>query len=240
MRYLAFFLIFLIPCLPARSLEGDGAAASSSSIDELKDQQLFFKEHGYLWIKDFFSSEQVALIQEYATDVCVEAKRILACNEITGKSVIASLIVVPEASNPYQVCRAEDLLSFSPEFLDFVESTITSYLGDLHDEPYALLKDKFNFKWPGGGAFPPHQDFPAFEAFGASEHVTVMIPIDPATLENGCLRVARNWRETFADDPDIDQAMLDEGHAVLPYVKGGSLHGSIQPHRSQKKNHYTE
>jgi len=111
---------------------------------------------------------------------------------------------------------------------------LTFYLGLLLNEPYVLFKDKLNFKWPGGGAFPPHQDFPAYEMFGPREHVTAMVCIDPATLENGCLQVAKNWRETFSKEPALDPEELEAGHAVLPYVLGGKKHGSIQSEYSDK------
>lgn len=185
--------------------------------DERLEQKAFFQENGYLWIKNFFSPEQVQLLQNWIEDTNTAAQALLKLTHDLGNLPAETLVVVPEAGNPLQVCRAEDLCTSYPDFYHFVMGTINSYIGYLLDEPYVLFKDKINFKWPGGGAFLPHQDFPAYEYFGPREHVTAMVCIDPATLENGCLQIAQNWRE---------------GSTILPYITGGKAHGSIQPEYS--------
>ncbi len=196
---------------------------------EWKEQQTFFRENGYLWIKNFFSPQQVYALQKWADDVHTAAQTMLKLTQdgsttlkFLQKNIPGTLIVVPEARNPLQACRAEDLLTCYPDLYHFIMGTVTNYIAYLQGEPYVLFKDKLNFKWPGGGAFPPHQDFPAYELFGPREHVTAMISIDPATLQNGCLQVAKKWRSTF---PDLQ---------VLPYIEGGPNHGVIQPEYSQK------
>ncbi len=212
----------------------------ASNIQEWNAQKEFFQKNGYLWIKNFFSKEQVQLIEGWADDIHSASQKIISLMQSSGKTseyftqMPGTLIIVPESKNPGLACRAEDLLTCYPDLHHFIVGTVTSYIGRLMHEPYVLFKDKINFKWPGGGAFLPHQDFPAYEPFGPREHVTVMVSIDPATLENGCLHVAKNWRETFAGDPALDSAQLEAGRAVLPYVTGGSAHGSIQPEYSKK------
>jgi len=59
----------------------------------------------------------------------------------------------------------------------------------LDDEP-VLFKDKVNFKMPGGRGFAPHQDIqPGWDTY-APYFISVLIAIDPNTVENGCLEVA--------------------------------------------------
>jgi ectoine hydroxylase-related dioxygenase (phytanoyl-CoA dioxygenase family) len=178
------------------------------------EQKVFFQENGYLWIKDFFSIEQVQLLQNWADEIHRESEATLQLPEEISQSLSGTLVIVPEAKHPKQACRAEDLCTIYPELYHFVRGTVTAYISYILDEPYVLFKDKINFKWPGGGAFLPHQDFPAYENFGPREHVTAMVCIDPATLENGCLQVAKNW---------------NQGNTILPYVTGGPSHGSIDP-----------
>ena len=96
------------------------------------------------------------------------------------------------------------------------------------EEPYVIFKDKLNFKWPGSGAFPPHQDFPAYENFVPRSHITAMITIDKATLSNGCLHVAKDWKNTFSKISAIDQKKLASGQATIPFVEGGEQHGTIE------------
>lgn len=209
--------------------------------DEWQKHKAFFKEHGYLWIKDFFSDEQVKMLRSWADEVNCESQAILTLSKQAGilPSEIASripgaLIVVPESRDPLLACRAEDMLTCYPTLFHFVSGTISSYIDHLMDEPYILFKDKINFKWPGGGAFLPHQDFPAYEFFGPREHITAMVSIDPATIENGCLYVAENWHANFIGAAGVDQEALSSNRAVLPYVVGGKEHGSIQPEYSAK------
>ncbi len=235
---LVCFICLVLPCfgfLPPPKV------ADSSTFSEWQEHQEFFKENGYLWIKNFFSTDQVLLLRNWADEVNEAAESLLALAQATGQSIghfsqsiPGTLVVVPESRNPLQVCRAEDMLSCYPDLHFFIAGTITSYLHSLLGEPYVLFKDKINFKWPGGGAFLPHQDFPAYDLFGPREHVTAMVCIDPATLENGCLHVAKHWRSTFADDSSIDAESLRKGRAILPYIVGGSAHGSIQPKYHEK------
>jgi len=230
MRYLCLFLMIAVQCC-AVSIP----AEKPTTNEEWQEQMVFFQENGYLWIKDFFSADEVERIRQSAEDINTQSQNILSLVQKGELSnFYETLIVVPEVSNPLQVCRAEDLLGFFPDLNEVVERGVTAYLEELLNELYVSFKDKLNFKWPGGGAFPPHQDFPAFEYFAPREHITAMVPVDPATVENGCLYVAKNWRGTFAGDATLDLEKLERGCAVLPYVEGGSLHGSIQPQYVEK------
>ncbi len=213
-----------------------GNPSSKTDQEKWEDQKEFFQKNGYIWIKHFYSPEQVLLLKNWANAIHEDSQTLLEISKNTGCSlqslaqkIPGALIVVPESKDPSKICRAEDLLTCYPDLHQFVFGTLTTYLRSLLNEPYALFKDKINFKWPGGGAFPPHQDFPAFEVFGPREHITAMVCVDAATLENGCLFVAQNWQETFAKEPEMDPVLLEKGVAILPYVIGGKNHGSIKP-----------
>jgi ectoine hydroxylase-related dioxygenase (phytanoyl-CoA dioxygenase family) len=179
-----------------------------------QEQKAFLETNGYVWIKNFFSPEQVRLLRNWTDAIKQDTDILLQLPAEKGNSLAGTLIIVPEAKNPQQACRAEDFCSVYPDLHHFIRGTVTAYIAYLLGEPYTLFKDKINFKWPGGGAFLPHQDFPAYDNFGPREHVTAMISIDPATLENGCLQIAQNWQE---------------GRKVLPFIIGGPAHGSIEP-----------
>ncbi len=54
----------------------------------------------------------------------------------------------------------------------------------------ALFKEKINFKLPGGGGFEPHQDIqPGWDEY-APYFISVLVTVDPSTVENGCLELA--------------------------------------------------
>ena len=61
---------------------------------------------------------------------------------------------------------------------------------DYFNDKYSLFKEKVNFKLPGGGAFKPHQDFPAWTDLPPKDYITIGIPLDNMTIENGCLYMA--------------------------------------------------
>jgi len=212
---------------------GFGASSDQAYWETQKEE---FLEKGYVWIKHFYSPEQVLLLRNWAETIDEDALSLLSISNMTGVSlqtlaqnIAGALIVVPEASDPSKICRAEDLLTCYPDLYWFTSGTLATYLGKMLQEPYVLFKDKINFKWPGGGAFAPHQDFPAFEFFGPREHVTAMVCIDSATVENGCLYIAQNWKESLKNDFPVEN-----GDFVLPFEEGGKNHGSILPRVCEK------
>ena len=65
-------------------------------------------------------------------------------------------------------------------------------------ESKVLFKDKINFKKAGGSGFEPHQDAQAsWERYNHSIHITAMMAVDAANIENGCLEVVSNEQPWF-------------------------------------------
>lgn len=54
-------------------------------------------------------------------------------------------------------------------------------------EPAVLYKEKVNYKLPGGAGYAPHQDAPAYPF--VAKHVSCLVAIDDAKIDNGCLEV---------------------------------------------------
>ena len=108
-----------------------------------------------------------------------------------------------------QLCRIENLLDYHQGINELArgEKTI-ALLSQLMGEPACLFKEKINVKLPGGNGFTPHQDAPAFISFKQTYHITMMVAIDEATIENGCLRIATNYQE---------------GKHTLPQKQDGSI-----------------
>ncbi len=230
MRFFLFLLSISCLCFAQRTTD-----------ERVDARKAFFKRHGYLWLKNFYSPEQVKLLQEFANRIDQDSQKLIELSECSGlslqrlaKEIPGSLIVVPESKNPKKACRAEDFLSVYPDLHRLVTGTITSFIGSIFNEPFTVFKDKINFKWPGGGAFSPHQDFPAYEFLGPKEHITAMICIDEASFQNGCLYIAEDWLASFEEDDSLDMGALQEGRAILPYNIGGKDHGSIQSRYVEK------
>ncbi|MDE1462456.1 phytanoyl-CoA dioxygenase family protein [Spartinivicinus poritis] len=140
------------------------------------------------------------------------------------------LVRVPELDNPNQLCRVEYLAGASTwyrnELVPELARLIETHLG----QPVSLFKDKCNFKRPGGGAFPPHQDIVAYRHFGSWYHVTAAVLLDEATEENGALHMATRWDvpDSLAKEAvnwvDTPRGLLP----MLPSYQGGCRNGDIQ------------
>jgi hypothetical protein len=109
--------------------------------------------------------------------------------------------------------------------------------GQLFGEPALLFKDKINFKLPGGGGFEAHQDVQAGWARYGQLHITALISLDPATLENGCLEMAASVHDRgllgseWAPLNDADLAGV-EFQPITAEPGDAVFFDSFAPHRS--------
>jgi hypothetical protein len=122
--------------------------------------------------------------------------------------------------------------SSDPKLLAIVESIL--------GEPACLFKEKLIFKPPGVLGYNLHQDIPRYWEGFPRTFLTVLIPIDPTTTENGCTEVFSGYHHGFlspAGRPDLymlpDEA-VDPARRVKLIVDPGDVavfHG-LTPHRS--------
>jgi len=135
-----------------------------------------------------------------------------------------------------RLCRSEN---FTP-FHDGLRALLTT--GPMLDtasallgEPAVLYKEKVNYKLPGGAGYAPHQDAPAYPFVAA--HVSCMIAVDDATVDNGCLEVVsgRHYDVLPMDDVGCVRADVVEqlDWAAVEVRAGETLwFHSRTPHRS--------
>lgn len=117
---------------------------------------------------------------------------------------------------------------------DPIRSVLRRLLGA---EP-AVFKDKLNYKLPGSSGFAAHQDVQAGWAKYTPSHVTVLVSIDEATEESGCLEVAPgSGREGLIGDEwtPIEGDLLDAlRFDKLPTRPGDAIaFDSYVAHRSE-------
>ena len=97
--------------------------------------------------------------------------------------------------------------------------------------------EKINFKKPGGDGFKPHQDSQAGWDTYADFFISVLVCIDEATIENGCLQIvggehSKGLYTSFEPIPDDEMAKMD----VIPVpTKPGDVifFDSFAPHSSE-------
>jgi hypothetical protein len=135
-----------------------------------------------------------------------------------------------------RLCRSENLIPFHEGLRELLTTgALVDAASALLGEPAVLYKEKVNYKLPGGAGYAPHQDAPAYP-FVAS-HVSCMVAVDDATVENGCLEVVSGAHaEVLAMDeagcvhPDVVATM--EWDAVEVRAGQTLWFHSRTPHRS--------
>jgi 2-aminoethylphosphonate dioxygenase len=91
--------------------------------------------------------------------------------------------------------RIENFSPFHSGFDQLIrDGALARWIGALMGGAVVLFKEKINFKMPGGGGFKAHQDQQAGWSRYAPVFGTAMVTLDPATLENGCLKIAAGRR----------------------------------------------
>jgi len=144
---------------------------------------------------------------------------------------------------PKILCRMENFAQYNPG-LNFIMNgdKLPKMATDLFGEASILYKEKVNFKYPGGDGFTPHQDVAAgWWMYNQTLHISCLVSIDAATIENGCLEVVSGrhrdgmlspeWKEL---DAETTSGMKFE---YVPTKPGDVLFfDSYVPHKSAPNN----
>ena len=186
-----------------------------------------FERDGYLVARSAFDASEMRQIESWTRDLCERP-------EEPGKHWVYREISLLEPERKI-VSRIENIQRFHPGFAELT-AALAGPVGRLLGEDAVLFKEKINFKMPGGDGFKPHQDSQAgWEAY-ASYFISVLVCIDEATEENGCIEVVaghhkggifRTWEPLTEDD------MKDMEFVSCP-TKPGDLvfFDSYTPHAS--------
>lgn len=145
----------------------------------------------------------------------------------------------------------ENLCSVSPEMYDLA-TDLSKELEDLIFEPVVLFKDKIVLKPAGGQGYAAHRDgqfwwyspdgekLPGWNAY-AKEFYSMVLFLDDATMENGCLEFAVGEHRSVSEISDFEYLARETfdhlDFAPLP-VKAGDLviFNTMVPHQSGKNN----
>lgn len=112
-----------------------------------------------------------------------------------------------EMDEPTKLSRIENFVPYHPGLAGLLLSgPMVDVISALMGERAHLYKDRINFKPPGGGAHAAHQDGVAYESGSLARfppdvtpYVSILIGVDEATRENGCLQVVPGWPLTKLD-----------------------------------------
>ena len=172
------------PAISARSGPGPGAVVDGVSQPRTAaERRAFYDDHGYLVIADLLTGAEVARLQAALSEVLEQARGLTESNDrffvLSGEDGRPAVTRVRHPIAQHEAFR--ELISH-PKLLDLVELLIGPNIQFVHS--------KINLKPPRneGAAYPWHQDWPA-NPHTNFDMLAVMIPLDDATEENGCLRV---------------------------------------------------
>lgn len=183
---------------------------------------------GYLHLRGVLTPNELKAVQAWTDDiagrpaVADSPNGLLQHYELTDRGA--------------QIARSENLVPNHAGFATLVDGgLLPAIAGELLGEPVVTYKEKINYKLPGGAGFAPHQDARAYKF--VDTHLTCMLAIDAATLDNGCLEVvAGRHGELLAVDADgcIDPHVVAElSWRPVPMAAGDLLwFHSLAPHRS--------
>jgi hypothetical protein len=196
-----------------------------------------YEEQGFLILRGLFApvelaraaAEAVALLRRHD----LISTRNLRCrwqpNVVTGECQFETFDPVTDIG---PVCRE---LAHDVRLLSVLEA--------LYGEEACLFKDKLIFKPPGVKGYGLHQDWIAWPGFPRS-FLTVLIPIDAATVANGCTEVFPSYHRQGSLSPgdgqyhELSLDRIDESKGVPLELEPGdvAIFGGFTPHRS-RSNH---
>ena len=106
-----------------------------------------------------------------------------------------------EMDDPTKLSRIENFVPYHEGLADvLLRGPLVDLISELMGERALLYKERVNFKPPGGGAHAAHQDGVAYESGSLAKfdpavnpYISILIGVDQATIENGCLQVVPGW-----------------------------------------------
>lgn len=195
-----------------------------------------YKRDGFVIAQSLFSDADMKLIESWTSELASRP-------EEPGKHWVyhEKSKLNPEVE---LINRIEYISPFHDGFAELA-NVLKKPVAQLLGEETVLFKEKINFKMPGGDGFKPHQDSQAGWEDYAKYFISVMVCIDEATIENGCLQLVaghqnrglyREWEPlTDADMADMEfvHYPTKPGDVVffdcyVPHASGPNLTNNIR------------
>jgi predicted HD phosphohydrolase len=202
----------------------------------------FFKQNSFLKLDNLLSFNSVA-----PEDVSNWVEEIAAWPKAEDKWLLHWEL---NNNNVKIMCRAENFVNYHDGMARLARECVLGVASQLFEDPVpctsttntaggaVLFKEKVNYKLAGGAGFAAHQDSPAYIGL-ADNHISVMVAVDDATEENGCLQVAPGQWGASSNVPLTDQGTVTaEAEKAMTFVPVPAKAGEVLffngyiPHRS--------
>lgn len=198
-----------------------------------EEQFSSFAKDGFLVLRDFLPSDQVASIQAWSSEVYSWPNEHGKWMPYQERRVDGSM----------GLCRTENFADYHAGFTALLRGQrMRGMLEQIQREPMVLFKEKINYKEAGGsGGFDAHIDAPAYQHAGVLKHLTVNIAVDAADAENGCLQVvvgSHKMQVPIDENNCVEKKWEDTQHWVDVHLSAGDvlIFGSFLAHRSGPNN----
>ncbi|MFD2570487.1 phytanoyl-CoA dioxygenase family protein [Spirosoma soli] len=142
-----------------------------------------YNQDGYLIVKGFLSSEEVAKLYQVAIDDSAVSKNAINVNDSTGKRSKLSLWYKPGDDIYGLLTRSQQLVDSVDQLLDNPSANVCHFHSKLMQKEPRV-----------GGAWEWHQDYGYWyknEFLLPDQMMSVMVAITDANEENGCLQVIK-------------------------------------------------
>lgn len=192
-----------------------------------------WKRDGFLVVRNLFSDNEMAVLSE-------DAWQLTNRRELVDKLNLRCRFRETHDQSDCLWETFDPVVDLSPLCNSFaLDDRLLTILHSLYGEPACLFKDKLIFKQPGTKGYELHQDWISWPGFPRS-FLTVLIPIDPATAENGCTEVFPGYHTHGSMSPEdgeyhgLPDGSVDESKCVQLILAPGdvAIFDGFTPHRS--------
>jgi hypothetical protein len=193
-----------------------------------------YRELGFVVRRHVFTAEEMA-------ELAAESDRLLTEHRelIDPKNLRCRYMKHVDSGEPlFEVF--DPVNDISPVCARFTaDARIRTMVDSIYGGPASLFKEKLIFKFPGAIGHDLHQDIPRTWSGFPRSFLTVLVPIDPPTEENGCTELFSGYHHDFIVAPNGEGYMLPDGcvaskRRVKLLLDPGDVaifHG-LTPHRS--------
>ena len=148
------------------------------TIASSKDKA-FYDANGYVHIRGVFNVSEAQLLAQWVEEV----------GGFPPSDDFKWLHHYERTDSGPRLARTENFVSYHPQLGRYLMAgALPELVGSVLGEEVFLYKEKINYKYPGGAGYAAHQDAPAYKQIDS--HLTALVAIEPATMENGCLEFA--------------------------------------------------
>ena len=204
-----------------------------SDVHLSPDQLREYETHGFLVLRDVFNADEMRELLAETERLLTERRDLISPNNLCCRYMAHHQTGEPlfEVFDP-----VNDVSPVCERFT--TDARIVSAVESIYGEPACLFKEKLIFKPPGALGYKLHQDIPlAWKGFPRT-FLSVLIPIDPSSEENGCTEVFSGFHADFLSNDATTYMLPDDAvdvarrtHLALDPGDVAIFHG-LTPHRS--------